>query len=191
MEDAVYAIDPALSLRVYITQNLHEKVLKVQDSSRRFQSMLKKVNFTANYVSLQKWAFDVNEELAVQFIHSLTEKEDVLIESLDEIVNFFLEHGLTDRCKKLLEIASKFTYNRYILENIAAMQETVYSPLRVTNTTIFETFQTFTDVQQPHRYCISRQVLQLYLTSQVLGCSKGNHSTFKIQASQLQKIVTR
>ena len=137
MEDAVYAIDPALSLRVYITQNLHEKVLKVQDSSRRFQSMLKKVNFTANYVSLQKWAFDVNEELAVQFIHSLTEKEDVLIESLDEIVNFFLEHGLTDRCKKLLEIASKFTYNRYILENIAAMQETVYSPLRVTNTTIF------------------------------------------------------
>ena len=86
MEDAVYAIDPALSLRVYITQNLHEKVLKVQDSSRRFQSMLKKVNFTANYASLLKWAFDVNEELAVQFIHSLMEKEDVMIESLDEIV---------------------------------------------------------------------------------------------------------
>ena len=51
----------------------------LKDYSRRFQSKLKKVYFSVNYVSLLKWAFDVNEELAVQFTHSLMEKEDVLV----------------------------------------------------------------------------------------------------------------
>ena len=39
--DAVYAIDPALSLKVYLRLNLHEKVLKVLMTKRLLEEIPK------------------------------------------------------------------------------------------------------------------------------------------------------
>ena len=125
----------------------------LKDYSRRFQSKLKKVYFSVNYVSLLKWAFDVNEELAVQFTHSLMEKEDVLVRKsrrrwiYHQVKNGRVCHLTNIDMDWLIDARNfwrlhKFSNNRYIFENIAAMQETVNYPLKW-KTTFFETFQTF------------------------------------------------